>query len=232
MVFWRFVFIRISELDILKGIATILMVIYHYFFDLDYLGLQEIEIYSLPWVLFQRVIGFTFLFVTGVTISLNNNKKRRIRHALEIGKFALLITIATFFIAGDGFVKFGILHLIAVSNILIIIFNNPKINFLLGIALIILGLKTTYTDIPYLFWLGPITKDYFAWDHYPLIPWFGAVLLGSSFSPFFKKNGGKIKNRVLEEIGKHSLLIYLIHQPILFILIILASGAPISSVLP
>ncbi len=202
------------------------MVIYHWFFDLNYFNIEEIPILtSLSWILFQRVIGFLFLFCTGAALYFHKNPKKRFKRFLELGAIALLISFATWLYAGEAFVKFGIIHLIAVSNLLILLFPRSPYNALLGIFIIILGLRPIYTDLPFLFWLGPITKDYVALDHYPLIPWFGAVLIGYSFAPYLQKIN--LSNTLLEKIGKNSLLIYLIHQPLLIILISLIFGVPI-----
>ena len=213
---------RIGEVDALRGIAIILMIIYHFFFDLDYLGIADINLNDIGWILFQRVIGSMFLLLAGISIVLSERKHhdymRHARRAAILGAVALLITAATWIYPHEGFIKFGIIHMIALSTLIAPLFLRfGWMNVVLGIIIIAAGLQVHYTDIDYLFWLGPITKGYFALDHYPLVPWFGLVLIGTYL-------GQKIefKNRKegwLEIMGRNSLMIYLIHQPVIYFLL-------------
>ncbi|MBN1170153.1 DUF1624 domain-containing protein [Candidatus Micrarchaeota archaeon] len=213
---------RIGEVDAIRGIAIILMIVYHFFFDLDYLGIADIPLQDIGWVLFQRVTASLFLVLAGISIVLSEKRHhsypRHAKRAFFLGMIALLITAATWIFPHEGFIKFGIIHMIALSTLIAPLFLRfGWLNAVLGIMIIAAGMQVHYTDIGYLFWLGPITTDYFALDHYPLVPWFGLILIGTYI-------GQKIefKNRKrgwLETIGKNSLLVYLLHQPVIYLLL-------------
>ncbi|MBI5227512.1 DUF1624 domain-containing protein [Candidatus Micrarchaeota archaeon] len=236
---------RIIEIDIARGIAIVLMIIYHFIFDLNYFGIVQVNLQNIFLVVFQRIIGVSFLTIVGIsmTISENRNKEgytHHLKRGLLLGGVALLITAVTWIYPHDGFIKFGIIHLIALSTIIApFFFKFGKWNVLFGLVLVGLGLITSgiYVSTPYLFWLGLTSPDYTALDHYPLLPWFGIVLIGIYLGQeirrreIFKKstrtnfsknlsalefaNSNIIKNRMLETFGKNSLAIYLVHQLIL-----------------
>jgi uncharacterized membrane protein len=81
---------------------------------------------------------------------------------------------------------------------------------------------------PFLFWIGLKTPSFYTLDYFPLLPWFGVVLiglfLGQKIYPalqakYLKKQQNPLLLNPIVFIGKHSLIIYIVHQPILFILL-------------
>jgi uncharacterized membrane protein len=220
---------RILELDALRGIAVVLMVIYHIIFDIYYFGIARIDLFSPPLVLFQRVIGSSFLLIAGISLVLSESRNRagyrkHLARALKLGAVAAAITLATWIYPHEGVITFGIIHLIAASTLIApFFFRFGKINLLMGLLLIGAGLYTSTIKVEqqYLFWLGLSYPGYRALDYYPLLPWFGIVLIGLEAGRWLLDNApwerfawlGGIGP--LEWIGKNSLLIYLIHQPII-----------------
>jgi len=219
---------RVPEVDALRGIAIILMVIYHFFFDLSYFGLADINLYEFEWQLFQRTVGFLFIFVMGMSLTLSEAKNREgyARHAKRAAKLAavaLLITIATWVYPHEGFIMFGIIHFIAAATLIgPLFFRLGYWNVLLGIVIIAAGfcIGSMHIDSQYLFWLGITYPGYMPLDHYSLIPWFGVVLLGiyagqrffPKAKPMLKKTDSMGK---LAFLGRNALLIYLLHQPLM-----------------
>ena len=231
-------------MDALRGIAILLMIAYHFFFDLNYFGIAGIALQELPWVLFQRIVGSMFLLLVGVSLTLSEarNTKGYAHHAkraLFLGAIALAITIATWVYPHEAFIKFGIIHVIALSTLIApFFFRFGKVNLLLGIAIIAVGLfaGNIHTDSPYLFWLGITSPDYTALDHYPMLPWFGVVLIGIYAGQTVFPNG-KSTLRIRESrplpklvlaklafMGRNSLAVYLIHQPVLVAAMLILKG--------
>ena len=219
---------RIAEVDALRGAGIALMVVYHLFFDLDYFGIIDINLYDLGWTLFQRLVAVIFLGVVGISLSLSEsrNKEGYVRHAkraLGLGAVALLITAVTWIYPHEGFIMFGIIHFIALSMLIAPFFFRFRAwNIVLGLLLITAGfyVNTLHTDSKYLFWLGIVYPGYQPLDHYSLIPWLGIVLIGVyAGQRFFPGGKARLKKsdcmRKLAFLGRYSLLIYLVHQPIM-----------------
>jgi uncharacterized membrane protein len=184
-----------------------------------------------------------FISIAGLSLTLFYNKIKNKKEAhkkfflrgLKVFGLGMLITIITFLTFPGAFIIFGILHLIGFSIIFGQFFLKfKKLNLLLGLVIILLGLylQNFRFDFPWLLWLGFIPKNFFTFDYFPILPWFGISLLGVFFGNVLYKNGKrsfKIKNisnvfvvKSLCFLGKNSLVIYLMHQPVLiFVLLIL-----------
>lgn len=221
---------RVGSVDVLRGSAVVLMLIYHFLFDIYLFGISDIDIYGLPLVLFQRVIGSMFLLLVGISLVLSerNNKEGYIRHARRAGKLALvalLITAVTWIYPHQGFIRFGIIHMIALSTLIAPFFLRlGKLNIILGLIIILAGLQAHYTNLDYLFWLGLIRYDYMAYDHYSMVPWFGLVLIGMELGKKIELWKGIVPSSgILSLLGRNSLAIYISHQPVLIGIVLLIS---------
>ena len=231
---------RRIEVDVARGVAIILMIIYHFSFDVNYFGIAKINLYDLSWILFQRSIGTLFLLLVGISLTLSEsrNKEGHIKHAkraLMLGAVAFVITIATWIYPNEGFVQFGIIHLIAVSTLLAPLFFRFRwMNAVLGLIVIFaglyIGMNNMSTESKYLFWLGIVYPGYQALDHYPMLPWFGVVLIGIYLGQIVFPNGEskiKLSEKIIHNpyvqklafLGKNSLVVYLLHQPAMILLL-------------
>ena len=234
---------RFWELDSLRGIAIIVMIIFHIFYDLYYFGISNIKLQSYPIFFLFLPFAMIFLFLVGISLTLSYNKAKKtlsekeifikfIIRGLKIFGFGLLVTIITFFYLIKGFVIFGVLHCIGISIILSYPFVKQKFfSLFFGFILIILGLilNNFSFDFSYLVWLGFIPNNFYTIDYFPLLPWFGIVLfgifVGNMLYPNSKRNfnipdlSNNILVRFLSFLGRNSLLIYLIHQPIIILII-------------
>ena len=237
---------RLWEIDLLRGIAIIMMVIYHLMWDLRGLGGYDINVNSGFWHYWQLVTASTFIGVVGISLTLSYSQARRrnengslwskyLLRGFEVFSWGLVVGIVTFLFQPNLYVRFGILHLIGVSIMLAYPFLRWRwLNLALGVLIILaaelvapLGLDITWLD-----WMGLDVTPRPAFDYFPLIPWFGVVLIGiflgntlyrggeRRFSiPDFGENGFM---RFMRLMGQNSLLIYLLHQPILIALLAIA----------
>jgi uncharacterized membrane protein len=221
---------RITEVDALRGIAIAMMVAYHAIFDIWFLGLAQLDLFSLPLVVFQRSIGILFLLLVGVSLTLSESRNtggyaHHLRRGVMLGAVALGITLVTWIYPHERFITFGVIHFIALATIIApFFFRLGKLNALIGLIIIAAGFLAmdVETDSPYLFWLGITSADYTALDYYPLLPWFGIVLIGvSAGQMIYPKGVSRIrmpKSAVTDALawaGRHSLASYLLHQVII-----------------
>jgi len=238
---------RYWEIDFLRGIAIIMMIIYHIFYDINFLNVYNFNLQDFSFKLFLYPIGTIFLLLVGISLTLSYNKSKKdliknslikkfVFRGLKIFFLGLIITFVTFFYLGQGFVIFGVLHCIGISIILSIIFIRFRfLNLFLGIIFVIFGIVLSYMtfDFNFLLFLGFRPVDFYTVDYFPILPWFGVILfgigLGNIFYKDYKRNFNlpdlsKLKIvEFLGFLGRNSLIIYFLHQPILLFLIQLFS---------
>ena len=114
---------RYSEVDILRGIAVLMMVIFHFVFDLNYFNVYKFNIYNGFWLYFARLIAIIFIFLVGVSLTLVYYRKNYgfldyFKKGSVVFGFGLLITLVTYLFLREGTIIFGILHFIGISIIL------------------------------------------------------------------------------------------------------------------
>jgi len=236
---------RLWEIDLLRGIAVVAMICFHFTYDLKYFLLIDPEIYSGYVVYVSALIPATFLILAGVSLTISYSKSRRkltkkeirlkyLKRGSEVFLLGMIITIISIIALPDYYIVFGILHCIGLSIILSIPFINYRlINLVLGSLLIIVGLSLKYFTFGFSFLLpfGFMPRHFISPDYFPIFPWFGVVLIGIAIGNFAFKNAKRrfsirnySKNYFVKGmcfIGRHSLLIYFLHQPILLGLIFL-----------
>lgn len=224
----------------MRGIAIILVVVYHFFWDLSYFGVYPVNIFSTPWQTFARTIGSTFIFLLGLSLTLSYNRevqylgslppfKKYLWRGSKIFALGMMITVGTYVFIGRGFVIFGILHLLGVGIVLAYPFLRVNKWFSLGSGLLLIGLGVYLSSVsvlyPWFIWLGLRQQGVPMVDYYPVLPWFGITLLGVFAGRTLYPQG--VPRLTLPDLstvppiqglrlcGRHTLLIYLIHQPIL-----------------
>lgn len=207
--------------------------------DLDFFGAYKTTEGDF-WFFFARFVALMFVFLAGISLAVSYSKakkvlpekklfKKYLRRGFKVFCWGLAITLFTMLFLRNGFVVFGILHFIGLSTILAFPFikRNNNLNFLFGIVFIAAGLflQGFRFDFPWLLWLGLIPTNFYTVDYFPLFPWFGVVLLGLFFgNRLYNGNARRFEFRDFSKfflarlfcfLGKHSLSIYLIHQPII-----------------
>ena len=234
---------RFWEIDLLRGIAIIMMIVFHVLYDLYFFNIYKIVLYSgfLLWYVYS--IASIFILLVGICLTLSYTKAKKkltkkelklkfLFRGIKIFGFGLVITLATMLYLPEGFILFGVLHCIGLSIILAYPFLQLHIqNLLFGVILISAGLylKTLTVNFPWLIWLGFTPGQFYTVDYFPLLPWFGVILIGifignKLYSDYKRKfyliDLSRFRYiRSLCFIGRHSLIIYFLHQPVIIIVI-------------
>lgn len=213
---------RAHYLDSLRGLAVIWMIIFHASYDLRMFHYVDWDFTEGFWFGFPRVIAFTFLFCVGASlhyghtpnVDWNAIKKR----SIKLGLGSLIVSIGTYFVFPSQWVFFGTLHCIFVGSILgALLVNRRKIALVLMIILLTLQYGFNY-DIK---WVSSILQKP-SMDFIPIYPWFWAILLGILSAPYLSRIPvlSRMKPQpFLNFLGQNSLVIYLVHQPVIFGLI-------------
>ncbi|MBA5777903.1 DUF1624 domain-containing protein [Stappia sp. F7233] len=211
------------------------MAIYHLSWDLFWFRIVDWNVAAgIGWRVFAIAIASSFLFLVGVSLVLANGNGFRWRAiAVRFAKIALAaaaVSVGTWFALGDQFVRFGILHCIALASLLALPFLRlPLPATMLGVAIVVSLPFWARADIfnqAGLLWTGLSTSPPAAVDYVPMVPWFAAVLLGVLVGRLAYSRGwlhrlgewrarGAV-SRFAALAGRHSLPVYLLHQPILF----------------
>ncbi|HTS22398.1 MAG TPA: heparan-alpha-glucosaminide N-acetyltransferase [Casimicrobiaceae bacterium] len=221
--------IRHAAVDALRGLGICLMVAYHLAFDLAWFRVIQADFNHEPfWLASRALIVTIFLALVGVSLVLASRAHRGPepfwRRVALIAGCAILVSIASYVTFPQSFITFGILHAIAVSSILARpLVRRPRIALALGIAIIVLGttVHLPFFDQPWLNWVGMMTHKPATEDYVPLFPWLGVVLLGIPAGhavlarPARVAAMGARAPRWLAWLGRHSLLIYMAHQPLI-----------------
>ena len=240
---------RFWEVDALRTAAIAMMVVYHVAYDIRMLAPQvAIDPYNGGWRALQVVCGSLFLAVVGVSFWIAHAHavsrglagialwRSHVRRGLEVLAAAALVSVATLVALGsDDVVRFGILHLIAVL-MLVVLPLTARLgawNALLGVIIVAVGLIVeARSEVPGALVLGFIPPQAGV-DWYPLVPWAGAALIGVAIGSVLYPGGrrgpllGRLpavsrRGHLAGAPGRHSLPIYLVHQPIL---VALTAGA-------
>lgn len=226
---------RFPELDIWRGLAVLGMIVFHVFFFLRWYVSLDWDLFQGLWLLFARIIQWSFLLLVGFGIFLKSQTvekfpdfyRMQVKRAATIMLFGLLITLVTWIVIPDWYIRFGILHLIAVSIFFLSpLARVPVLSLFLAAVLWLFSLATeeftTFSSL--LFFLGFSNHSIRTLDYFPVIPWMGIPAFGiflaslyvrvrSRFAIFFESK--RLPFVLLQWLGRHALPIYVLHGPII-----------------
>ena len=216
---------RVATIDIVRTFAIVLMVIFHFLYDLKYFGWVDWNTPDGPgWKQFRFVIVTLFLSTFGASLVLAHAPHIRWksfgRRLLQIAGASIAITAVSLVTVPANWIFFGILHFIAVASLLTIgLVNYPKVAIVIGVVIISLynlGLVHPFWPFGYIRqWLPSYTNDYVG-----LVPWLGVVMVGIFLGHQKWLHKDPLESwssqTWLTKPGQHSLIIYLVHQPLFF----------------
>jgi uncharacterized membrane protein len=237
---------RFWEIDLLRTIAIVMMITFHTLYLLNYFDIQATGVPGVRyefWWWFPKLTGGTFIFAAGLSLTITYSRAKRISgfmlRGLKIFGYGMAITLITWLISREGYVRFGILHFFGIAFMLAPFFTRFRfINLVLGIALMVAGIylqeQRILVDFPWLLWLGLIPRGFWTMDYWPLLPWFGLLLVGMFWGRLLYPQGNRKFNvhefndpvtSALTFPGRHPLVIYLAQWPaIIGVLLLLFPG--------
>ena len=242
---------RFDKIDLLKGVAVIFMVIFHIFYFPNQYGFKEFNYETKTLKTIARVAQIIFITGVGVNMYISYNSdqekikkdkkrkseflKKQLYRILKLVVIAIFISVFSYYIFGDMFVKFGILHFMAFSSLLLMPFvDSPKI---LGVIILITLFvryliqkdKKIFYNIPKkLAFVTGLYSSYGAVDHFPIVPWIVFICIGIILGRVITNKKNQVlledkkedKNLITKGVkwcGKNSLEIYVVHWILLFI---------------
>jgi len=226
---------RYAVVDVLRGVAILLMFVFHFSWDLSYFGFADFQISTDPfWIWFARSIAGTILLVMGisqaVTAAQPFDRQRFIKRFIVIAVSASTISAGTYMMDPNTFIFFGILHHIALVSLIMPLLIRQPTQMIAALAAICFIAPYFFVHevflVEWLWWVGlspvtPLTNDYV-----PLMPWLGMSLIGVIVGQylFVNRPSTTLGNwqpastfaHMTQFAGRHSLVLYMVHQPILF----------------
>lgn len=221
---------RIWELDALRGLCILAVLVFHLIFDLvEVFGLIRWQ-YPEWFVLVRDWGGVVFLVLSGICVTLGTKSTRRGLIVLGSGMVCTAVTVGmTFF----GFhhsiiIYFGVLHCLGTCMLLWPLFKKCPWWALLPLGLAVIGLgfwsQTLRVETPWLIPFGLMYPGFSSSDYFPLLPHLGFFLLGAVLGKtLYREKKSLLPKaqtasliRPLTFCGRHSLWIYLLHQPVLY----------------
>ena len=230
--------VRYAGLDTLRGVTLVSMMAYHACWDLVYIFGMDWDWYgSFGAYLWQQSICWTFILLSGYCVQLGRHRLRR--GLLAFGGGAL-VSAVTFFFMPEDLVFWGVLSLLGAAVLLTspldpLLRRIPPRAGLAGNFLLFLLLRdadrgalgfegaslcrlpeclsrTHFTAI-----LGFPPADFFSTDYFPLLPWLFLFLTGYYLYRLRpEREPLSLRLPVVTALGRHSLVAYLLHQPVIY----------------
>ena len=244
---------RYLEIDFARGIAVILMVIFHVFYTMKHMGIESYDPSGPVLKMTARLAHLTFIILSGINLYLSHKRhtikdkfiKRHLYRAIKLITYGMIMTVLTYITFGEGkSVKFGILHFIGVAIILgLFIVDKPKFCIFIAIVFVFIEhysqknpskFNSLCKNNPFFCFILGIYNTHNAHlgslDHHSILSKFPFFAIGIALGSKLKKPKLKTENKFVKFIsliGQHSLKIYMLHWFILYIVIYGMGGRPI-----
>ncbi len=238
---------RLTVLDALRGFWVVAMVIYHALWDLVNMFDVNIPWFgSTTAHIFQLSIRWSFILISGFSWHLGSKKLKR---SLVVIGASIVISLVTFIFTYDARILFGVLSLLGICMLIAIPLDKlfSKIHPVLGVCLMSALFVLTYNvprgyigvgkfeffELSSFLYCNNITacfgfppRGFYSADYVPILPWIFMFFIGYFLYLFFKKHNilsflASFRVKPLEFIGRHSLIIYMLHQPVVYGILVL-----------
>jgi uncharacterized membrane protein len=220
---------RIPAIDALRGAAIVAMIAYHFAFDLRWFNVTRADFEHDPfWLTARALIVSSFLALVGMSLFIASRSGitgvRFARRIALIGACAIAVSIGSYFAFPGTWIHFGVLHCIVVASLLAWpLRQRPRLALVLGVIVVVAGLAFSHPafDGRTRSWIGFTTFKPPTEDYVPLFPWAGVVFVGIALGDAFARRGftplGWLARApdVLCWLGRHSLAVYMLHQPVM-----------------
>jgi uncharacterized membrane protein len=222
---------RFDRLDALRAVAILWMAVFHFCFDLNYFGFIRQNFYGDPfWTTQRTCIVSLFLFCAGlgqaVAITQQQRWARFWRRWAEVAGCAVLVSIGSWMVFKGRFISFGVLHGIAVMLIIVRLTAGwGRALWLVGAVAIALPWLVQHPvfDTRWTNWVGLVTHKPSTEDYVPVLPWVGVMWWGMAAGQWVMAHHRELLTGALPRalhplavLGRWSLTFYMLHQPILF----------------
>ena len=222
---------RFDRLDALRAVAIVWMAIFHFSFDLNHFGFIRQNFYTDPfWTVQRSCIVSLFLFCAGfgqaIALAQAQQGPRFWRRWAQVAGCALLVTAGSWFVFPNSFISFGVLHCIALALVVLRLSAGAGAwLWPLGLLALLLPqwLQSPWFDTRWTNWIGLVTHKPIAEDYVPLLPWLGVMgwgLAGGQWVLARRRTWvtGAVPDllKPLAVLGRWSLSFYMLHQLVLF----------------
>jgi len=233
---------RVGIIDELRGLSIILMIAYHAGYDLVSIFDVTIPFFNSTLLRFlQPLFAGIFILISGVACQYSSNNLKR---GIQCFAIALGMSLVVYLVLPSEMIAFGILHMLGISMLAYGLFRKTLMKLTPAAGLTIFGLLFVFTyglpkgylgifelsliklpqglyQTQYLFPIGLPSAGFHSSDYFPLIPWLFLFLAGSYLGVWIKddKMPGflyKTHIRSLAFVGRYTLWIYILHQPVIY----------------
>lgn len=228
---------RVGGLDELRGVSIILMVVYHFCYDLVAIFDVYFPIFfSAPVNILRDIFAGVFIVISGICCNYSENNLKRGVKVLGCG---VLLTLITAVFIPQEIIWFGILHMLGTCMIIYPlvykITRRIKPYILIAVYLLLfcvtfnlengyiafINLPQSFYGFGFLFPIGLPSASFFSSDYFPLFPWMFLFFAGCAAGVYIKAGKApdclyKTHIKPFAYAGRHTLAVYLLHQPIIF----------------
>lgn len=241
---------RYHLIDALRGLALLNMVAYHFLFDVNVIFGKEPSWYLRPDVrIWQQAICWSFILIAGFSFHLG--RRHNLRRGLFLNACGLLITAVTLIAAPSEAIRFGILNFMGCAILLTIPLESvlqrlcPEVGLVVSFLVFLLLRNVPGGSVGVGPWVWKLPESLYRFrvlaplgfpdplfrssDYFPLLPWYFLFLFGWFLGKLFRRHESwqriaRVKIPIFSAIGRKTIWIYMLHQPVLMGICLLIYG--------